>query len=177
MILPFLQLILFSNNYENGIVMDKKIDSTFIQSDKKIIIIFFGYFGCDDVCAPILYKLNNLYESKKLNDIRKDIDVLFVNLTPEVENSEPNLFAKYFNKNFKGIYLSKKEVLQIDRGFGVYFSKDLSDETELNHTDHIYLIQNKKNTKILKKIYSSHPLRMDAIINDIKNIYLENKED
>ena len=64
-----------------------------------------------------------------------------------------DLFAKYFNKNFNGIYLSRKEILDIDRDFGVFFSRDLNEKTELNHTDHIYLILKSLESKVLKTLY------------------------
>ena len=155
--------------------INEEIKADFIKSDKKIILLFFGYVGCSDVCTPILYELNNLYNSKEFKDIKKDVEILFVNLTPEVELFQPDLFAKYFNDDFNGIYLSKKETLNIDRNFGVFFSKDLTEETELNHTDHIYLIDNSLERKMLKTIYTSHPLNKIKIINDIM-ILKEKKE-
>ena len=167
LLIPLIQSFIFSSNTKGTIEVNKVVKSDFIKSDKKIILLFFGYVGCTDVCTPILNKLNNLYKSKKFQDIKEDVEILFVNLTPEVQQFQPNLFAKYFNKDFKGIYLSKKETLNIDRNFGVFFSRDLSEETELNHTDYIYLIDNYSNSKILKNIYTTHPLNKIKLINDI----------
>ena len=166
-LIPLIQSIIFSSNSNGSIEINKEVKADFIQSEKKIVLLFFGYVGCTDVCTPILNELNNLYESKEFKKIQRDTEILFINLTPEVQEFQPDLFAKYFNEGFKGIYLSRKETLSIDRNFGVFFSRDLNEETELNHTDYVYLIDNSKKKMILKNIYTAHPLHKLKIINDI----------
>lgn len=148
-------------------MIEKEVKADFIKSDKKFVLLFFGYFGCRDVCTPILEEMSKLYESKEFEDVKESVDFVFVNLTPEVEAFQPDLFAKYFNNDFKGIYLSKSELFKIDRNFELYFSRSLNDDTELNHTDNIYLIQNSKENKVLKTIYSTHPLKRKKLIDDI----------
>ena len=155
---PLIQSFLFNSKTKGCIEINKEIKADFIKSDKKAILVFFGYVGCSDICTPILNEINTLYQSKEFKNIKNDVEILFVNLTPEVEISQPDLFAKYFNKNFNGIYLSRKEILNIDRDFGVFFSRDLNEKTELNHTDHIYLILISLDSKVLKNIYTTHPL-------------------
>jgi protein SCO1 len=172
--IPFLQSLIFSSNTEGAIKIDKEVKADFIYSDKKIILLFFGYFGCKDVCTPLLYKLSDLYESQEFTTIKDEVDIFFINLTPEAEQDQPDLFAKFFNKNFKGVYLSKKDIFNLDRTFGVFFSRDLSDKTELNHTDFVYLIENNLNSKILKSMYSIHPLKTAKLIDDM--ILLDSKK-
>lgn len=173
--IPFLQSILFSTNSQSTIEVNKSVEASFIKSDKKFVLVFFGYVGCKDVCTPLLQELNSLYESKEFETLKEHVEIIFVNLTPEIEEFQPDLFAKFFNKNFKGIYLSKKETLTIERVFGVYFSKNLSDKTQLNHTDNIYLIENNRDNKILKTIYLTHPLKTKKLINDIIQV-ISNKK-
>jgi protein SCO1/2 len=165
---PFLQSLIFSTNSQGKIEVSKKIDASYINSDKKFVLLFFGYVGCTDVCTPLLSSLSSLYESKEFKDVREDVDIIFVNLTPEVQEHQPELFAKFFNPAFKGVYLSRRETLSIDRTFGVFFSRSMSDKTELNHTDFLYLIQNTPNSKKLKSMYSVHPFNKAKIIEDLK---------
>ncbi len=165
--LPFIQSYIFSSHSNGSIAVDKKIKADFIKSDKKYVLLFFGYVGCVEVCTPLLQDLNNLYESKEFQILMADVDIIFINLTPEVETFQPGLFANFFNEKFKGVYLSKKETLNIDRRFGVYFSRSLDDSSELDHTDYLYLVQNDKNEKILKKMFSVHPLNKEKVIKDI----------
>lgn len=164
---PFAQSLFFSGNSKGAIKVEREVKADFIKSDKKFILLFFGYFGCSDVCTPIMQEMARLYESKEFEEVKDSVDFLFVNLTPEVEEFQPDLFAKYFNKNFKGVYLSKSELFSMDRNFELYFARSLKDDTELNHTDNIYLIQNSEEAKVLKSIYSTHPLKIKKLIDDI----------
>lgn len=166
---PLFQSLIFSSNSKGTIYIDKKVTAPFIKSDKENIIIYFGYVGCADICTPFLYKLADLYESDDFKTLKENTDVFFVNLTPKIAPDQADLFAKFFHKEFKGIYLSRKELLSLDRTFAVFFSDDLQDSTELNHTDYLYLIKNKSKIKVLKSIYFTHPLRCEKIINDIIN--------
>ena len=165
--IPFLQYLFFSNDTQGTIVVNKVIDAKFIQSDKKIILLFFGYVGCRDVCTPLLQKLSKVYESKDFELIKDDVEIVFVNLTPQIEEFQPDLFAKFFNKKFRGVYLSRKDILNIDRNFSLFFSQNLSEKTELNHTDYLYLITNTNNNLILKNLYFTHPLQKQKLKNDI----------
>lgn len=172
--IPLMQSLFFSKNSQGAITIEKEVKADFIKSDKKFTLLFFGYFGCRDVCTPILEEMAKMYESKEFEEVKESVDFIFVNLTPEVEVFQPDLFAKYFNKNFKGVYLSKSELFAIDRNFELYFARSLSDDTELNHTDNIYFIQNDKESKVLKSIYSTHPLKIKKLIDDI--IHLKSVE-
>jgi len=170
LLVPLLQSLIFSANSTGKIDINKKVEASFIHSNKKNILIYFGYVGCADVCTPFLYKLSDLYESEAFKKFKDNTDVLFVNLTPNEEPFQADLFAKFFNKNFKGIYLSKKEILTLDRNFNLFFSDDLQDETQINHTDNLYLVQNKLDIKILKSIYFTHPLNSEQLIDEINKI-------
>jgi protein SCO1/2 len=170
LVVPFFYSFFFSINTKNAIEVNKEVNIDFIKSDKKVVLLFFGYVGCEDVCTPILQKLSDLYDSKEFETLRESVDIIFVNLTPEVEEFQPDLFAKFFNNNFLGVYLSKKSVLSIDRNFGLFFSRGLMDVNKLNHTDHIYLIQNSLDAKILKSIYPTHPIKKQKLIDDIMHL-------
>jgi protein SCO1/2 len=175
--MPLFQSFFFSSNTDGGIVINKEVKADFIESDKKIVLLFFGYVGCDDVCTPVLQKLSALYESDEFKSVKDDVEILFVNLTPEVQEFQPDLFAKFFNKNFKGVYLPKNRVFNVDRNFGLFFSRGLADAAELNHTDHIYLIQNSSDSKVLKKIYSVHPIKTQKLIDDIIRLKIKSAKD
>lgn len=177
LIAPFTLSFFFSSSTNGTIKVDKTIEADFINSSKKHILIFFGYVGCADVCTPALEKLNELYESEEFSAIKDSTDIIFVNLTPKIEASQANAFAKSFNQQFKGIYLSNKEILSIDRTFGLYFAKKLSKKNEINHTDYLYLIQNNKDSKILKTIYSIHPLHIKNVSNDIIKLRMKGNDE
>ena len=164
---PLFQSLIFSSKSEGVIHIDKEIQIDFVKSDKKNILLYFGYVGCTDVCTPFLEKLSDLYESKNFQTLQEKTDVFFINLTPGIEPSQADMFAKVFNQNFKGVYLSKKELYSIDRNFGLFFSDNLNESTEINHTDYLYFIENNTNSHILRSIYFTHPLRSEKLIDDM----------
>ncbi|EDZ62652.1 periplasmic Cu-chaperone (thioredoxin-fold) [Sulfurimonas gotlandica GD1] len=177
LMVPFIQSFIFVSNTKGKIEINKELEASYVKSDRKFILLFFGYVGCVDVCTPLLEKLNTMHESKEFEAVKEDVEVMFVNLTPEVEKHQPDNFAKVFNKDFKGVYLSRKETLSIDRTFGLFFSRSLSDKTELDHTDFLYLIENASNRQVLKNIYSVHPFNKEKITEDIKQLKVRKTED
>lgn len=172
-VLPFVFSMLFSKTAlsQGKIVVNKQINAPFLSSIKKDnIVVFFGYVGCTKVCVPILSELNSIYESQKMEVFKKTTAFVFVNLTPEIPSDEPQIFARGFNSDFKGIYLSKRELFNIDREFALFYSAGLTDKKEIAHSDSVYLIKNENGKFILKNIYMTHPFKPDLLLEDIKNI-------
>ena len=166
---PLIQSLFFTQQTSGKIVINQHIDASYLQkSDKDFILVFFGYVGCVNVCTPVLHDLNTFYESKGFAPLKPFVAFSFINLIPELESNQPEMFAKSFNPEFKGIYLSQKELMTVDRDFALFFSKSLRDVGEIDHSDHLYLIERQKNgSLILKNIYTMHPLNKDIIIKDI----------
>lgn len=167
---PLIQPLLFAQNKSGTIVVNQPIDAPYLQSaDKEFVLMFFGYVGCTKICTPILHQLDNFYDSEPFAPLKPSVGFTFVNLMPEVEPEQPEAFAKSFNPEFKGVYLKQKELMRIDREFSLFFSKSLANPGEIDHSDHLYLIERQKNGKlILKNIYTTHPLHKEAIIADIQ---------
>ena len=168
-IIPLAQSILFSNRSTGKITINEQLSAPYLLgSDKQYMLVFFGYVGCTKVCTPILHELDAMYESKNFDVIRDRVELVFVNLMPELEPDQPDLFAKSFNPHFRGIYLTQSELMNIDRELGVFFSKSISDTTELDHSDHLYLVEKKKDgTLVLRSIYTTHPIVRQFVIDDI----------
>ena len=166
---PLLQSFFFSHQSTGKIVINQSIDAPYLHNaDKEYLLLFFGYVGCVKVCTPILHRLDAFYDSTEFSPLKPFVVVTFVNLMPELEQNQPQLFATSFNPEFEGVYLTQKELMGIDRQFSLFFSKSLSDPNELDHSDHLYLLQRQKNGElILKNIYTTHPLNKMMIIEDI----------
>lgn len=174
-ILPFTQALVFTQQTSGKITVEHSIHAPCLTTaEKDLSLVFFGYVGCTKVCTPILYQLDALYDSAEFAPVKPFVGVAFVNLMPEVQQDQVKSFAKAFNPDFKGIYLTQKELMGIDRGFGLFFSKSLSNPTEIDHSDHIYLIKKEKSgIVVLKNIYTTHPLNQEQIIADIKHYVRE----
>lgn len=167
--IPLFQSMAFQNSTNGKISIERDIKAPFLPySDKKFSLIFFGYYGCADVCTPFLQKLGTIYDSYEFKSYKKEVDIYFINLNPEVKKHNPDEFAKYFNTDFKGIYLSKDEIMAIDREFGLYHTASLRDKNEINHTDNLYLLERNGIDLKLKRIYFNKSLNSELLIEDIK---------
>lgn len=171
LIIPIFVSVLFSNQSSGRIVINQEIEAPYLDGDKEFMLIYFGYVGCVKVCTPILHELDTLYRSNGFKSFHPSVDICFINLKEEIEVDQPDMFAKAFNPAFKGFYLTKKEIMSIDREFNLYFSRTLGDLNEMDHSDYLYLVQRtSKGQLILKNIYSTHPIKGDMISNDIYNL-------
>lgn len=173
---PIIQSLFFVHQTSGKIVVNQPINAPYLRSnDKDFVLLFFGYVGCAKVCTPILHQLSDLYDSDEFTPVKSYVAFSFVNLMPESESNQPELFAKSFNQKFEGVYLTQKELMGVDREFSLFFSKSLSDDTEMDHSDHLYLLQRQKNgALLLKNIYTTHPLKKEMIIKDILQLQKDN---
>lgn len=178
-VIPLIMIMLFSQQtYGGKMVINRDIDAPYLENTKKEInLVFFGYVGCTKVCSPILQQIGDFYTSKAFKPLKPYVGVSFVNLMPELSSEQPNLFARSFNPDFEGIYLNQKELMKIDRSLNLFFSKSLSEEGEIDHSDHLYLVEREKSgIVVLKNIYSTHPINRLLIRKDIQKLLSEKNE-
>lgn len=173
---PIVQSLFFAHETSGKIVVNQPIDAPYLRTtDKEFVLLFFGYVGCAKVCTPILYQMSNFYNSEEFTPLKSYVAFSFVNLMPELDPNQPELFAKSFNPKFEGVYLTQKELMGVDREFGLFFSKSLRDDTEMDHSDHLYLLQRQKNgVLLLRNIYTTHSLKKKMIIKDILQLQKDN---
>ncbi|MDP3465306.1 MAG: SCO family protein [Sulfuricurvum sp.] len=176
-IFPFVQTFFFSQQTSGKIVIDQPIDAPYLQHPKKdLTLVFFGYVGCTKVCTPILHQVDDFYDSPSFAPLKPFVGFSFVNLMPEIAPDQPKAFAQSFNPAFDGVYLTQKELMGIDRDFSLFFSKSLADSGEIDHSDHLYLIETQQSgTVVLKNIYTTHPINKSLIIADIYTYLNETK--
>ena len=78
----------------------------------KIVLLFFGYTSCQDVCPVTLSHLKDLV--KRLGPTADGVQVLFVTVDPEVDTVE--VLAKYlpqFDARFIGLSGTREQINQI----------------------------------------------------------------
>lgn len=147
-------------NLDLGLVLDGVHD---------IELVFFGYAGCFDICTPRLEILSSWYSSLP-EERRKKFTLRFMDISIPDNKSIPDSFAKTFNPDFKGVFLDKNILRVYTKAFNVYFSKALIDETEMDHTAHLYLLNKSKEGKQLRYIYTAYPYDFNQIQSDIEGL-------
>lgn len=171
---PFIPDV-YANQTKGKIVMDETVNAPYLQKNaKRFQLVFFGYVGCKAVCTPMLHELSAFYESPAFARLKPYVGVSFVNLIPEMEPNLPQAYAQSINPNFVGIHLNKKELASIDKEFSLFIAKRLNEPGEIDHSDHVYLIERDKNGNLLlKNIYITHPMNKEKIISDINSFLAE----
>ena len=163
---------IYSNNSSGRIDKEVALDLNFLkQENSPIVLLFFGYVNCGDICAPAMRELNKIYE--QLNQSKTK--VYFLNILNSTNQELPKPYAQSFNKNFKGIYLNPLEIKEVSSKLNLSLS--YIDNKKVSHTGHLFILEKNLDKKgyYLKYIYTTRPFDEKSIINDINALTLKNE--
>ena len=148
--------------------VDKKIhSSSFAQYESSVLLVFFGYAGCVDVCTPRLQELADIYRSIKAN---KNVEVIFMNVISPTDPELPERFARFFHPDFQGIYPDEEELEILKKELDLYIVRSLFDEDEYDHTSFLFMLQKKKDGYHLRHVYMQAPFDKTLILQDIEQL-------
>jgi protein SCO1/2 len=88
----------------------------------KVVVMFFGYTHCPDVCPTTMAELKAVKE--QLGEDGKRMQVLFVTVDPERDT--PQLLANYvpaFDPSFLGLYGDAAATAKVAKDFRVFYQK------------------------------------------------------
>ncbi len=91
----------------------------------KVVVLFFGYTHCPDVCPTTLGELG--ITLKRLGPDASKVQVLFVTLDPARDT--PAVLAQYvpsFNPSFLGLTGTDEEIARAAKSFKVFYKKQES---------------------------------------------------
>lgn len=148
----------------------------------KVVLLFFGYTSCQDVCPATLAHLQSLV--RRLGEVSSDVQVLFVTVDPE--NDSADHLAQYlarFDSRFVGLTGGREEIDHIASLFMVKHAEshgvEVSNEynrgktfTErsylYSHSQQIYLLDKSGRTRAL--FFTGSPLEemQEAVIRLLK---------
>jgi protein SCO1 len=115
----------------------------------KVVLVFFGYTHCPDVCPTTLSNLAQVMRS--LDKEANKVQVLFVTLDPE--RDKPEMLAKYvsmFNPKFLALSGDAQATAQAAKSFNVIYQKQpTTSGYNLDHTDGIFIIDPKGKVRLL----------------------------
>ncbi len=90
----------------------------------KIVLLFFGYTFCPDVCPTTMLEL------KKAMDIlgpekASKVQVIMISVDPERDTPDRvDAYAKNFNPNFIGLTGTPDEIAEVATMYGIYYEKE-----------------------------------------------------
>lgn len=101
----------------------------------KLVVIFFGYTQCPDVCPTTLQEMAEV--RRALGKDADQLQVLFVTVDPPRDKRE--VLAQYvpsFDPSFVGLYGTPEEIAKVAKQFKVFYQK-VPGPTETSYTiDH-----------------------------------------
>ena len=106
----------------------------------KVVIVFFGYTQCPDVCPTALSGMSEVMQQLGADGDR--LQVLFVTVDPERDT--PELLAEYvpvFDKRFLGLYGTPDKIAEVAKDFRVFYRKsgDLAGHYTIDHSAGTYV--------------------------------------
>jgi protein SCO1 len=118
----------------------------------QIILLFFGYTTCPDVCPTTLSKLARVYAL--LGPLRQKVLTLFVTIDPDRDTPQKlKEYLRYFNINALGLGGTKQEIDAVVDAYKATYEKVVTNSSALgymfDHTDYVYLIDAQGNTSRL----------------------------
>jgi protein SCO1/2 len=134
----------------------------------KVVVMFFGYTQCPDVCPTTMVEMANVI--KELGPAGKDVQVLFVTIDPE-RDTQP-LLAQYvpaFNPTFLGLYGDAAATARTAKEFKVYYAKvpgATPSTYSMDHTAGSYVFD--RNGKL--RLFLRHGKGPAAIVPDLRQL-------
>ncbi|MEE9252544.1 MAG: SCO family protein [Thermodesulfobacteriota bacterium] len=109
----------------------------------KVVLLFFGYTHCPDICPTTLLKLKRVVTL--LREFGDRVRVVFITVDPERDN--PNrlkAYIPYFGKEFVGLTGSMGDIEKVAGAYNVIYKKEYDEDSKLEylmgHTSSVYLI-------------------------------------
>ena len=126
--------------------------SAFHLADKegKVVLLYFGYTACPDVCPTTLSDLARMKE--RLGDDAEMIEVAMITVDPERDTAEYlDTYAKAFDPLFVGLTGEFDELEAIWQDYGVYRKKQESTSSLgylVDHTARVYVVDTHGNLRL-----------------------------
>lgn len=134
----------------------------------KVVVMFFGYTHCPDVCPTTMNDLKNVM--KLLGDQSNQVQVLFVTLDPQRDTQEVLAqFVPSFDERFIGLWGSLQETAETLGSYKIFFSKvpgDSPNNYTIDHSSGLYVFD--KTGKV--RYYMGYGQKPADMANDIKKL-------
>lgn len=134
------------------IELTKSNGETFRLGDQKgkIVLLFFGYTSCPDVCPTTLAEMKLVMDD--LGDKAEQVQVVLVSVDPKRDTPEKiQTYTEHFNKRFIGLSGATDDLESIWKDYGVFREEAASVSAagySVDHTARLYLIDAQGNLRL-----------------------------
>jgi protein SCO1/2 len=134
----------------------------------KVVVIFFGYTQCPDVCPTTMTDMAEV--KRRLGPDGDKVQVIFVTLDPDRDTAEVlSQYVPGFDPSFLGLRGSRDETAAIAKDFKVFYQK-VPGKTEtsytMDHTAGSYVFD----TEGRVRLFLRHAGAVDPIVADLRKL-------
>ena len=154
------------------IVDGRPREFSFRAADGELMVVFFGYTNCPDVCPATLANLKNA--KKKLGDRAGRVDIAMVTVDPARDTAEvlPRYLSSFTDRFHAVVPADETELAEAEDAFQASSSVTVTDgRVEVTHSGTAYVVDNNG------RVVVEWPFGVDvpSIVNDLR-ILLGQKE-
>jgi len=134
----------------------------------KVVVIFFGFTQCPDVCPTTLSDLAEV--RKRLGPDGERLQVIFVTIDPERDT--PALLSQYvpgFDPSFVALYGTAEQTAATAKEFKVFYQKvpgKTATSYTMDHTAGSYVIDREGRVRL----FIRHGASVDDIVSDLRKL-------
>ncbi len=131
----------------------------------KLMLVFFGYTHCPDVCPTELQNMADVID--KLGPAANKVAPIFISVDPKRDTPQAlSAYVKNFNKRIIGLTGNQDEVAGAAKAYRVYFRKadNGSEDYSVDHSAFVYLMD-QNGDYLTHFVFNTPP---DAVAAEIK---------
>jgi len=132
----------------------------------KVVVLFFGYTQCPDVCPVTLAEMAKVAQDLGADAAR--LQVLFVTLDPERDTRDVlKRYVPQFNPSFIGLYGDAEATARTAKEFKIYFQKkplEKGGSYTVDHSAGSYILDQQGRLRLFAQYGAGAP----ALLNDIR---------
>jgi protein SCO1/2 len=137
----------------------------------KVVMLFFGYTFCPDVCPTGMYVLKQVMHT--LGTDSTQLQVIMISVDPERDSVDRlQKYVQYFHPSFIGLTGTLKEINQVTKAYLTSFKKEPPSENgdyQVSHGAFFYLLDKQGR---VRKLHG--PISTPAqIVTDVKSLLAE----
>ena len=147
-----------------GLSFDSGEPADLTRYEGKVVVVFFGYTSCPDVCPLTLSRVARAIEG--LGDRGDEVQVLMVSVDPARDTLDVlGEYLRNFDERFVGVGGDMASVANMAASYGVFFEAQPPDDDgfyEVDHTSTLLGIDRQGNLKVIwNPDVEADPLRSD----------------
>lgn len=132
----------------------------------KLVLIYFGYTFCPDICPATLGNVNQAL--KEIGAKAEDIQLIMISLDPQRDTPEKlEQYVAHFNPTFIGITGTQEQVDTVTSLYGIFYEKKEGSEATSYLIDHTATLMVIDREGYLKLVFP-FGVTADEIADDLK---------